>query len=212
MTADVTAKVTLATHAARSAVGVDLPRLESAYRELLAAIGEDPDREGLRDTPRRAAAIWDELLTAARGGTAERLGACFTHRASADSYVAIRGIECWSICEHHLLPFRIRLAVAYLPAGGKVLGLSKIARIVAHRAGRPQMQERLCEQVADDLARYCGSEDVAVWGEGEHLCMSMRGVRAGAARTVTETLRGRLATDTALTARVMSASGVGTPR
>ena len=192
-------------HTIAARAGVDVARLEAAYREVLLAIGEDPDREGLRDTPRRAAAAWQEFLDT----QAERLSATFTHQTTGNSYVLVCGIDCWTLCEHHLLPFRLTLAVAYLPTGGQVLGLSKLARIVAHHARRLQLQERLCDEVADDLTRYSGSPDIAVWAEGEHLCMSMRGVRATGARTVTEVLRGRLRTDTATTARLMTAAGVG---
>lgn len=193
-------------HAIATAAAVDVPRLEAAYRELLLAIGEDPDRDGLRDTPRRAAATWTEFLGADHP---DRLAATFTHHTNGNSSVLVRGIDCWSVCEHHLLPFRLTLAVAYLPTAGLVLGLSKLARIVAHHAGRLQLQERLCDAVADDLIVYSGSPDVAVWAEGEHLCMSLRGIRATTARTVTETLRGRLAADTALTARLITAAGIG---
>jgi GTP cyclohydrolase I len=198
--------VSATVHTIAARAGVDVPRLEAAYREVLLAIGEDPDREGLRDTPRRAAAAWQEFLDKTQ---AERLSATFTHQSAGNSYVLVHGIDCWSLCEHHLLPFRLTLAVAYLPTGGQVLGLSKLARIVAHHAHRLQLQERLCDEVADDLARYSGSPDIAVWAEGEHLCMSMRGVRATGARTVTEVLRGQLSTDTAITARLMTAAGVG---
>lgn len=193
-------------HSIPTTTTVDVPRLVAAYRELLLAIGEDPDRDGLRDTPRRAAAFWTEFLDAQ---TADRLATTFTHHGDGDSYVLVRGIDCWTMCEHHLLPFRLTVAAAYLPSGGQLLGLSKLARIVAHHAARLQLQERLCDAIADHLIACSGSPDVGVWAEGEHLCMSMRGVRATAARTVTETLRGRLGTNTAIAMRLMAAAGIG---
>lgn len=188
-----------------TARGVDVARVEELYRELLAALGEDVDREGLRDTPRRAAAAWAEFLTP---DDAE-LGTTFPLHSTGDSYVLARGISLWSVCEHHLLPFHLTLSVAYLPRT-EVLGLSKLVRIARRHAGKLQLQEQLCGQVAADVAALSGSPDVAVWGVGEHLCMQMRGARAHGCATVTEQLLGRVAQDSALATRLMIAAGVGT--
>lgn len=182
---------------------VDIARVELLYRELLAALGEDPGRDGLRDTPRRAAAAWAEFL---REDDAQR-DTAFPLDSTGDGYVLARGISLWSICEHHLLPFHLTLSVAYLPAA-TVLGLSKLVRIAQHHARRLQLQERICEGIVQDVATAAATEDVGVWATGEHLCMRMRGVRAEACTTVTERLSGRVASDSALATRLTIATGV----
>lgn len=142
--------------------------------DLLAAIGEDPDREGLRDTPRRFADHWAEFIDHDPGRTDTAFQAPGT-----DQMVVVSGIRVWSICEHHLLPFWCDLAIGYV-AVDKVLGLSKFARIAHHAAHRLQLQERLAQQVADQVEAASGSPHVAVLARGEHLCMTMRGVRSPA--------------------------------
>lgn len=184
---------------------LDLARVEGLYRELLTALGEDPDREGLRDTPRRAAAAWKEFLDYDPGA----LGSIFTEEVVARTYVVVRRIVAWTICEHHLLPFRVEVAIGYLPAGGAILGLSKLARIVQSHAHRLQLQERLTADVAAEVSTRTGSPDVGVWTDGQHLCMIMRGIQADAARTTTATLLGRVDTDPAIHAQLATAARIG---
>lgn len=151
--------------------------LERIARELLVAIGEDPEREGLRDTPARYARWWREF-TEYHPGT---LDTVFESSSSAE-VVSVSGIDVWSLCEHHLLPFACEVTIGYLPQG-QVLGLSKFARIAQQHAHRLQLQERLTGDIADSVEKLTGSADVAVLCRGEHLCMSMRGIRTPATMT-----------------------------
>lgn len=186
----------------------DIERVAELYRALLIELGEDPDREGLRDTPRRAAAWWQEFLSPQN----HAISTTFEQTTAYQQLVVVRRIDVWSLCEHHLLPFRLELAVGYMPRN-HVLGLSKFTRIARHHAGRLQVQERLTDSVASDVARATGSDDVAVYAEGEHLCMAMRGIRAEQARTITLAATGRLDSDPALNARFMAlAAGTVTAR
>ncbi|WP_327695644.1 GTP cyclohydrolase I [Streptomyces sp. NBC_00459] len=157
--------------------GEDKDPLESIARQLLVAIGEDPDREGLQETPARYARWWREF-TGYDPGTVDTL---FETTASG-SLVAVSGISVWSLCEHHLLPFSCRFTIGYLPRQ-KMLGLSKFARIAHQHAHKLQSQEQLSQQICDDVERLTGSPDVAVVGRGEHLCMGMRGIRTPATMT-----------------------------
>jgi GTP cyclohydrolase I len=150
---------------------VDYPRLLELGRELLLAIGEDPDREGLRETPRRWAAAWREFMEYDPGTTETT----FASMAS-DQLVCVSGIRVASLCEHHLLPFWCDVSIGYIP-NAKVLGLSKFARIAQQFAHRLQLQERLGEQIADEISRITGTQDVAVVLKGEHYCMATRGIR-----------------------------------
>ncbi|MER7792037.1 GTP cyclohydrolase I [Streptomyces sp. NPDC097640] len=159
--------------------------LEILARQLLVEIGEDPEREGLRDTPARYARWWREFTEYAPGST----DTVFESSCSGD-LVAVSGIHVWSLCEHHLLPFSCRMTIAYLPRG-QVLGLSKFARIAHQHAHRLQSQERLSQDIADDVEKLAGCPDVAVIGKGEHLCMAMRGIRTPATMT-TAVWRGAL--------------------
>jgi GTP cyclohydrolase I len=175
---------------------VDVARVEVLYRELLQALGEDPDRDGLKDTPRRVAAWWSEFLNYDPGRTTT----CFEHQqvdAGGEELVVVSGIGLWSLCEHHLLPMRLTAAVGYRPAG-QVLGLSKFARIASAHAHRLQLQERIVDGIAAAVIEAAGTKDVGVFATGEHLCMSMRGVKDDGARTTTLRLHGRLAEDAAL--------------
>jgi len=158
---------------------LDYDRLLLIGRQLLIALGEDPDSEGVRGTPRRFANWWREFIEHDAG----QLDTTF-EIGHHDQTVVVSGLRVWSICQHHLLPFRCELAIGYKPIG-RVLGLSKIARLANKHARQLQLQERLCDGIAEDLARLSGSSDVAVAARGEHLCMAMRGVRAPA--TVTST-------------------------
>lgn len=172
-------------------MSVDLPRAEAAVRELLIAIGEDPERDGLRDTPRRVAKAYDELLAGLDQDPREVLTATFD--VGHDELVLVKDIELWSMCEHHLVPFTGVAHVGYIPReGGHVTGLSKLARLVDVYARRPQVQERLTTQIADALTEVLEPRGVIVVIEAEHLCMSMRGVRKGGAKTITSAVRGQL--------------------
>lgn len=170
---------------------VDLPRIEAAVREILLAVGEDPDREGLRDTPARVARSYAEVFAGLHVDPAGLLATKF--EIDHDELVIVRDIELYSMCEHHLVPFHGVAHIGYIPdRGGRVTGLSKLARLVEVYARRPQVQERLTGQVADALVEHLGAQGVLVVLECEHLCMSMRGVRKPGARTITSAVRGIL--------------------
>jgi GTP cyclohydrolase I len=167
----------------------DHDRAEAAVRELLIAIGEDPEREGLRDTPARVARAYAELTAGLRMAPEDVLTTTFD--IGHDEMVLVRDIELWSMCEHHLVPFTGVAHVGYIPAEtGKITGLSKLARLVDLYAKRPQVQERLTTQVADAMVKLLDARGVIVVIEAEHLCMTMRGVRKAGARTVTSAVRG----------------------
>jgi GTP cyclohydrolase I len=181
---------------------VDRPRIEAAVREILIAIGEDPDREGLRETPGRVARSYDELFAGLAHDPADTVSAVFD--LGHHEMILVKDIEVHSICEHHLLPFHGVAHVAYIPGEhGRITGLSKLARLVDVYARRPQVQERLATQIADALVEYVGARGVIVVLECEHLCMSMRGVRKPGARTVTSAVRGVMR-DAATRAEAMS--------
>ncbi len=167
----------------------DHDRAAAAVRELLLAVGEDPDREGLRETPARVARAYEELTCGLRRRPEEVLTTTFD--LGHDEMVLVRDIELWSMCEHHLVPFTGVAHVGYIPAeSGKITGLSKLARLVDVYARRPQVQERLTTQVADALMRILEARGCIVVIEAEHLCMTMRGVRKGGSQTVTSAVRG----------------------
>lgn len=167
----------------------DHARAEAAVRELLFAIGEDPDREGLQDTPGRVARAYEELTAGLRQTPEDVLTTTFD--LGHDEMVLVRDIELWSMCEHHLVPFTGVAHVGYIPAvTGKITGLSKLARLVDVYAKRPQVQERLTTQIADSLMEILEARGVIVVIEAEHLCMSMRGVRKPGSSTVTSAVRG----------------------
>ena len=172
---------------------MDKARIRAAVREILEAIGEDPDREGLVDTPRRVADMYAEIFSGMEEDPRRHL-VCF-HEEHTEDMVLVRDIPLYSMCEHHLLPFRGVAHIAYIPSDGKVIGLSKLARIVSCFARRPQLQERLTAQVADFLEQELHPLGLAVVIEAEHLCMTMRGARAAGAMTQTSALRGTLRSD-----------------
>ena len=170
---------------------VDQPRMAAAVREILAAIGEDPDREGLRETPARVARAYAEIFAGLDGDPADALRTTFD--IAHDELVLVKDIEVWSTCEHHLVPFTGVAHVGYIPsADGRITGLSKLARLVDVFAKRPQVQERLTTQVADALVEHLQPRGVIVVIECEHLCMTMRGVRKRGSKTVTSAVRGSL--------------------
>jgi GTP cyclohydrolase I len=166
---------------------IDQPRIERAVREILFAIGENPDREGLKKTPSRVARAYAELMCGLNDDPRRHLKTVFHERY--DEVVLLRNIEFNSLCEHHLLPFTGRVHVAYLP-GGKVVGLSKLARLVDGYARRPQVQERLTTQIADALWEELNPQGAACVIEAVHTCMTIRGVRRPGSTMVTSALRG----------------------
>lgn len=169
----------------------DHPRAEAAVRELLAAMGEDVEREGLRDTPARVARAYAELTVGLHQRAEDVLTTTFD--LGHDEMVLVRDIELWSMCEHHLVPFTGVAHVGYIPAtSGKITGLSKLARLVDVYSKRPQVQERLTTQIADAMTEILEARGVIVVIEAEHLCMTMRGVRKAGARTITSAVRGQM--------------------
>jgi GTP cyclohydrolase I len=169
----------------------DLARAEAAVRELLIAVGEDPDREGLLDTPARVARAYKELLSGMRMTPEEVLTTTFD--LGHDEMILVRDIELWSMCEHHLVPFTGVAHIGYIPnEEGRITGLSKLARLVDLFARRPQVQERLTTQIADSLMEILQARGAIVVIEAEHLCMTMRGVRKPGSKTVTSAVRGMM--------------------
>ncbi|MFB6849724.1 GTP cyclohydrolase I FolE [Streptomyces sp. NPDC056373] len=169
----------------------DEKRAENAVRELLIAVGEDPDREGLRETPARVARAYRELLAGLRQEPEDVLTTTFD--LGHDEMVLVKDIEIVSLCEHHLLPFHGVAHVGYIPAEtGKITGLSKLARLVEVFARRPQVQERLTTQIADSLMKILEARGAIVVIEAEHMCMSVRGIRKPGAKTTTSAVRGQL--------------------
>uniref|UniRef100_A0AAU2V4Z2 GTP cyclohydrolase 1 n=1 Tax=Streptomyces sp. NBC_00003 TaxID=2903608 RepID=A0AAU2V4Z2_9ACTN len=169
----------------------DEKRAEDAVRELLIAVGENPDREGLQETPARVARAYREILAGLRQEPEDVLTTTFD--LGHDEMVLVKDIEIVSLCEHHLLPFHGVAHVGYIPAeSGKITGLSKLARLVDVFARRPQVQERLTTQVADSLMRILEARGAIVVIEAEHMCMSVRGIRKPGAKTTTSAVRGQL--------------------
>ena len=188
---------------------VDLARVERGVRELLLGLGQDPDAEGLQETPARVARAFRELTAGDGEDAGEYLARAFSQEQSGDDLVMLRGIRFVSLCEHHLLPFTGVAHVAYLPSHGRVTGLSKLARTVDVFARRLQMQERLTAQVADALVEHLDPRGVAVVVESEHSCLRLRGARKEDASMVTTAFRGSLQDDRVLRAEVLGLMRVG---
>jgi GTP cyclohydrolase IA len=170
---------------------VDQPRIAAAVREILLALGENPDRDGLVETPDRVARAYAEIFAGLRQAPADVLTTTFD--IGHDEMVIVRDLELWSMCEHHLVPFTGVAHVAYIPnLDGRITGLSKFGRLVDVFARRPQVQERLTTQLADSLEEVLQPRGVMVVVDAEHLCMTMRGVRKGGSRTITSAVRGQL--------------------
>jgi len=182
---------------------MDHKRIEDAVRELLLAVGEDPEREGLQETPARVARMYEEIFSGLEDDPRQYLKE-FNEPQEHEELVIVRDIPLYSVCEHHLLPFVGRAHIAYMPKGGRVVGLSKFARITDCFARRPQVQERLTAQIADFLYENLNPYGVAVIIEAEHLCMTMRGARAAGSKTQTSALRGVMRTDAKSRAEVMA--------
>ena len=182
---------------------IDLGRIEKAVHEILEAIGEDPDRDGLVETPERVARMYAEIFRGLHEDPASHLTVTFA--AEHDEMVLVRDIPLYGSCEHHLIPFAGRAHVAYIPgADGRITGISKLARLVEGFARRPQVQERLTTQIADALVEALQPDGVLVMIEAEHLCMSMRGVKKPGALTVTSAVRGLFKSNAATRAEAMS--------
>lgn len=183
---------------------VDEVRIERAVREILLAIGEDPDREGLGETPRRVARAYAEMFAGMSEDAGVHLSRQFAQEQAGDDVVMLRNIPFTSMCEHHLLPFTGVAHVAYLPSHDKVTGLSKLARAVDVYARRAQMQERLTSQIADALVTHLDPRGVAVVVDGEHSCLKLRGACKSDAEMTTTAFRGVLAEDRGLRSEVLA--------
>jgi GTP cyclohydrolase IA len=183
--------------------GVDVRRAEQAVRELLLAVGEDPDREGLRDTPARVARAYREIFAGLFTDPGDVLETTFD--ANHDEVVLVKDIPLFSVCEHHLVPWHGSVAIGYLPgANGRITGLSKLARLADLYAKRPQIQERLTSQIADTVQERLQPAGVIVVVQAEHLCMAMRGVRKPGSVTLTSAVRGVFKTDGRTRAEALS--------
>ena len=170
---------------------IDLPRIEAAVREILLAVGEDPERDGLKGTPARVARAYEEAFKGLHQDPAELLATTFD--IGHQELVMVRDVPFYSMCEHHLVPFYGQAHIGYIPADeGKVTGLSKLARLVDIFAKRPQIQEQLTTEIVDALMTHLRPEGAIVVVEAEHLCMSMRGVSKPGAKTITSAVRGAL--------------------
>ncbi|MUK01149.1 GTP cyclohydrolase I FolE [Vibrio cholerae] len=181
---------------------VDQPRIQRAVREILAAIGEDPDRDGLLDTPKRVAKAYAEMFAGLHQDAGDVLATSFD--INHQELVLVKDIPFYSTCEHHLVPFHGTAHIGYIPsADGRVTGLSKLARLVEVYARRPQVQERLTTQIVDAMMEHLKPKGAIVVIECEHMCMSMRGVRKPGAKTVTSAVRGQIR-ETATRAEAMS--------
>ncbi len=180
---------------------MDLERIEKAVREILVAVGEDPEREGLRQTPSRVARMYEELFSGLKKNPARHLESAFNERY--DELVVLRNIPMNSLCEHHLMPFEGQADVAYLP-DGQVVGISKLARVVDDFAHRPQVQERLTSQIADLLMEKLLAKGVAVVIRATHTCMTCRGVKKPGTVMVTSAVRGLCRSDARTRGEVMA--------
>lgn len=172
---------------------MDLPKIEHAVREILEAIGEDPNREGIQETPQRVARMYAEIFSGLHRDISKDIKVF--HEEGNDEMILIGDIPFYSMCEHHLLPFHGKAHVVYIPRDGKILGLSKVARIVDTLSRKPQLQERLTSEIADKITEAVDARSVCVIIEAEHLCMTMRGIRKPGSKTVTSAMRGGCRTD-----------------
>ena len=182
---------------------MDKERIEKAVREILFAIGEDPDREGLVNTPKRLAKMYEEIFSGLHEDPEKHLEIYFQDE-KYEELVLVKDIPFYSMCEHHLVPFFGKAHVAYLPKNGKLTGLSKLARVVETVAKRPQLQERITATVADTIMKKLEPYGVIVVIEAEHMCMTMRGVNKPGSKTITSAVRGVFKTDQKSRAEVMS--------
>lgn len=181
---------------------MDKERIQNAVREILIAVGEDPDREGLLETPKRVANMYEEIFAGLTEDPKQQIK--LFNEQSNDEMVIVKDIPFYSMCEHHLLPFFGKAHIGYIPSDNKIIGLSKLARIVDNFAKKPQVQERLTSDIADFLNDNLQPKGVAVIMEAEHMCMTMRGARAAGSKTQTSALRGIMRTDAKTRAEVLS--------
>lgn len=181
---------------------MDKERIQNAIREILIAVGENPDREGLLETPKRVANMYEEIFAGLTEDPKQHIK--LFNEQSNDEMVIVKDIPFYSMCEHHLLPFFGKAHIGYIPSDNKIIGLSKLARIVDNFAKKPQVQERLTSDIADFLNDNLQPKGVAVIMEAEHMCMTMRGARAAGSKTQTSALRGIMRTDAKTRAEVLS--------
>ena len=172
---------------------MDLPKIENAVRDILEAIGEDPDREGLLETPQRVARMYAEVFAGLHRDINKDIKTF--HGEGNDEMILIGDIPFYSMCEHHLLPFHGKAHVVYIPKDGKIFGLSKVARIVDTLSRKPQLQEKLTSEIADAIEKAVDARSVCVVLEAEHLCMTMMGIRKPGSKTVTSAMRGGCRSD-----------------
>jgi GTP cyclohydrolase I len=182
---------------------MDTARIENAVREILCAIGEDPEREGLLGTPRRIAKMYEEIFSGINEDPSQHLEVYFQEE-KYEELVIVKDIPFYSMCEHHLVPFFGKAHVGYLPKNGRLTGLSKLARVVETAAKRPQLQERLTSTIADTIMGKLKPYGVIVIIEAEHMCMTMRGVKKPGSLTVTSAVRGVFSTDSKARSEAMS--------
>ena len=181
---------------------MDKERIQNAVREILIAVGENPDREGLLETPKRVANMYEEIFAGLTEDPKQHIK--LFNEQSNDEMVIVKDIPFYSMCEHHLLPFFGKAHIGYIPSDNKIIGLSKLARIVDNFAKKPQVKERLTSDIADFLNDNLQPKGVAVIMEAEHMCMTMRGARAAGSKTQTSALRGIMRTDAKTRAEVLS--------
>jgi len=182
---------------------MDRERIENAVREILFAIGEDPNREGLIDTPNRIARMYEEIFSGINKNPADQLQ-IFFQEDKHEEIVIVKDIPFYSTCEHHLVPFFGHAHVGYIPNNGKLTGLSKMARVVDMAAKKPQLQERLTSEIADTLEKQLNPQGVIVVIEAEHMCMTMRGIKKPGSKTITSALRGSFRSDSRTRSEAMS--------
>lgn len=191
---------------------IDTKAIEEHIRGILIALGDDPDREGLKETPQRVARMYTEVfegMNYSNAEIAEMFNKSFEQQSGSDDFVLVKDIEAFSYCEHHMaLMYDMRISVAYIP-NGRVLGLSKIARIADMACKRLQLQERIGSDIAEIMELASGSSDIAVFIEANHSCMTARGIKKPGSKTSTVTLRGRFQNDTALQNRLMMQLSIG---
>jgi len=191
---------------------IDTKAIEEHIRGILIALGDDPDREGLKETPQRVARMYTEVfegMNYSNAEIAEMFNKSFEQQGGSDDFVLVKDIEAFSYCEHHMaLMYDMKISVAYIP-NGRVLGLSKIARIADMACKRLQLQERIGSDIAEIMELASGSSDVAVFIEANHSCMTARGIKKPGSKTSTVTLRGRFQNDTALQNRLMMQLSIG---
>lgn len=191
---------------------IDTKAIEEHIRGILIALGDDPDREGLKETPQRVARMYTEVfegMNYSNAEIAEMFNKSFERQGGSDDFVLVKDIEAFSYCEHHMaLMYDMKISVAYIP-NGRVLGLSKIARIADMACKRLQLQERIGSDIAEIMELASGSSDIAVFIEANHSCMTARGIKKPGSKTSTVTLRGRFQNDTALQNRLMMQLSIG---